>query len=67
MCLCVEQYGQKIIEKSLGVEHKLLLEDIARWSEKIEMIGVDIKGIEEDIEHQSIQIKNEIDEYRFYK
>jgi len=29
----------------------LLLEDIARWGKKIELIGVEIKGIEEDIEN----------------
>jgi hypothetical protein len=27
------------------------LEDIARWRKKIELIGVDTKGIEEDIEN----------------
>jgi len=27
------------------------LEDIARWGKKIELIGVEIKGIEEDIEN----------------
>lgn len=29
----------------------MLLEDIARWGKKIELIGVEIKGIEEDIEN----------------
>ena len=27
------------------------MEDIARWGKKIELIGVEIKGIEEDIEN----------------